>query len=161
MNQRTEIIVIDTGPLILLGKIDALAIAGQLPVSFVSPPGVREELEQGIPAGHPAIAPPWLEIRRLRSPVSTGIRDSLDRGEAEVIQLALDYGIQDVCLDDRRGRSMAKAVGLRVVGLLGLLARAKLLGLVPRLAPLTERLLKAGGRYSPALIRTFLSEYGE
>lgn len=161
MNTEPEIIVINTGPLILLGKIGALDIAGRLPVSFISPPGVREELDNGVEEGHPEVNPPWLEIRKLRSSVSPIVEMSLDRGEAEVIQLALDYGIRDVCLDDLRGRRMAKAVGLRVSGLLGLLARAKLLGIIPRLAPLTEKLLKAGGRYSTRLIKMFLSEYGE
>jgi predicted nucleic acid-binding protein len=161
MKAEPEVIVINTGPLILLGKIKALDIAGALPVSFVSPPAVRCELDNGTEAGHLRIAPSWLEIRYLRSPISPVVEMSLDRGEAEVIQLALDYGIEDVCIDDLRGRNMAKAIGLRVSGLLGLLARAKLLGIIPQLAPLTERLLKAGGRYSPKLIRTFLTKYGE
>ncbi len=161
MTAGREIIVINTGPLILLGKIDALDIVGRLPVSFVSPPAVQEELENGIEAGHRKIDPRWLEIRTLRSVVSPLVAISLDRGEAEVIQLALDYGIQDVCLDDLRGRNMAKAIGLQVTGLLGLLARAKLLGIIPRLAPLTEQLLKVGGRYSPVLIQTFLAKFGE
>ena len=161
MNPDADPVVINTGPLILLGKIDALDIVGKLPIRFVSPPAVREELDSGVAAGHLAINPPWLEIRALRSPVSPMVEMSLDRGEAEVIQLALDYGIRDVCLDDLRGRGMARAVGLRVTGLLGLLALAKLLGVIPRLAPLTEELLRSGGRYSPKLIRKFLSEYGE
>ena len=161
MKAEPEVIVINTGPLILLGKIKALDIAGQLPVSFVSPPAVREELDNGTESGHLQINPAWLEIRNLRSPVSPVVEMSLDRGEAEVIQLALDDNIPDVCIDDLRGRTMAKAVGLQVSGLLGLLARAKLLGIIPQLTPLTERLLKAGGRYSPVLIRTFLAKYGE
>jgi predicted nucleic acid-binding protein len=161
MNADPEVIVINTGPLILLGKINALDIAGQLPVSFISPPAVREELDNGAEVGHLKITPLWLEIRNLRSPISPMVEMSLDRGEAAVIQLALDYGIQDVCIDDLRGRNMAKVIGLRVSGLLGLLARAKLLGIIPQLAPLTEKLLKSGGRYSPKLIRTFLAKYGE
>lgn len=161
MNTETEIVVINTGPLILLGKIDALDIVGQLPISFISPSGVQEELNNGTEAGYLKINPSWLEIRNLRSSVSPIVEMTLDRGEAEVIQLALDYGIRDVCLDDLRGRNMAKAIGLRVTGLLGLLARAKLLGIIPQLTPLTEKLLKAGGRYSSKLIRTFLQKYGE
>lgn len=161
MNGEPEIVVINTGPLILLGKIGALDIPGRLPITFVSPPAVRDELDSGTEAGHLRINPPWLAIRNLRSPVSPMVGMALDRGEAEVIQLALDCGIQDVCLDDLHGRKMAKAIGLRVTGLLGVLARAKLLGVIPRLAPLTERLVEAGGRYSPALIRSFLAAHGE
>jgi predicted nucleic acid-binding protein len=156
-----EHMVVNTGPLILLGKIGALDIAGQLPVSFISPPAVCAELASGVGLGYLKIDPPWLEIRKLRSPVSPIAEASLDRGEAEVIQLALDYGIRDVCLDDLRGRKMAKVVGLNVTGLLGLLARAKLIGIIPLLKPFTDRLMEVGGRYSPGLIQNFLLKYGE
>lgn len=156
-----EIIVINTGPLILLDKIDALDIAGQLPVSFVSPSAVREELDAGVSEGYRTINPPWLEIRTLRTPLSPVMEMPLDRGEAEVIQLALDYSIPDVCLDDLRGRKTAKAVGLQVTGLLGLLARAKQLGIIPKLAPMTEKLLRVGARYSHSVIQNFLTEFGE
>lgn len=156
-----ETIVINTGPLILLGKIGALDIAGQLPISFVAPVAVREELDAGVEEGYQKVDPPWLEIRELRYPVSPVARMSLDWGEAEVIQLALDYGIPDVCLDDLRGRKMAKATGLKVTGLLGLLGRAKRLGLVPALTPLTDRLIEVGGRYSQKVIRNFLAGFGE
>jgi predicted nucleic acid-binding protein len=153
--------VVNTGPLILLGKIGALDVAGQLPISFISPPAVRAELVNGVGLGFPKIDPSWLEIRKLRSPVSPIVEASLDRGEAEVIQLALDYGIRDVCLDDLRGRKMAKVVGLNVTGLLGLLARAKLIGIIPLLKPFTDRLIEVGGRYSPKLVESFLLKYGE
>lgn len=161
MRMDREVVVINTGPLILLGKIDAREIIGQLPISFVSPPAVREELDAGVEEGYLKIDPLWLEIRELRSPISPVVKMSLDRGETEVIQLALDYGIPGVCLDDLRGRKMAKAIGLRVTGLLGLLGRAKLLGIIPRLTSFTESLLNAGGRYSPRVVKDFLIEFGE
>lgn len=156
-----EIVVINTGPLILLGKISALDIAGSLPVDFVSPPAVKAELLAGKLLGRPMIDPPWLEFRKLSSTVSPLIEFSLDRGEAEVIQLALDYGILDVCLDDLRGRKLARAMGLNVTGLLGLLGRAKELGLINRVKPLVDRLVEVGGRYSSKVIHKFLTEFGE
>ena len=156
-----DIIVINTGPLILLDKLNALDVAERLPVTFVSPPAVREELIAGTSSGHIKVDPPWLEIRKLRSPISPLADFSLDRGEAEVIQLALDYSIPDVCLDDLRGRKLAKALGLNVTGLLGLLGRARNLGIVHRLTPLTDRLVEVGGRYSTRVIRDFLAEFGE
>lgn len=161
LSMVNELVVINTGPLILLGKIDALDIVGQLPASFISPPAVRTELDNGVESGYIKIEPTWLEIRQLRSTISPIVEQALDRGEAEVIQLAIDYNIRDVCLDDLRGRKMAKAIGLNVTGSLGLLARAKQLGIVSQLTPLTERLIKVGGRYSPKVIQTFLAKLGE
>ncbi len=85
----------------------------------------------------------------------------LDRGEAEVIQLALDHNIRHVCLDDLRGRKVAQATGLKVMGLLAILARAKTLGIIPKLKPFTDKLLVAGAWYSPRLIAGVLAEIGE
>ena len=39
-----ERIVINTGPLIALARMDALDVAGQLPYQFICPSQVREEL---------------------------------------------------------------------------------------------------------------------
>lgn len=43
-----EIIVVNTGPLITLSRIDALDIVGKLPFRFVCPKEICDELEDGI-----------------------------------------------------------------------------------------------------------------
>lgn len=154
-------IVINSGPLILLDRIQESAILGKLPYTFICPPAVRDELDAGIYLGHRAIAPSWLAVRPLTSAVSPMIEQFLDRGEAEVIQLAVDAGIKSVCLDDLRGRKSAQAAGLKVMGLLALLGRAKKLGVIPRVAPIADKLLAAGAWYSPRIIEAVLTEVGE
>ena len=88
-------------------------------------------------------------------------RAALDQGEAEVIQLALERGHRHVCLDDLRGRRMAMASGLIVVGALGLLALAKVKGVIPAIKPYTDRLLSEGAWYSPDLVARVLAGVGE
>ena len=46
-----ERIVINTGPLIALARMDALDAIGQLPVEFVCPSEVRQELDEGAAQG--------------------------------------------------------------------------------------------------------------
>lgn len=41
-------IVIDTGPLITLQRIEAIQTVGQLPFEFVAPEEVRAELDAGV-----------------------------------------------------------------------------------------------------------------
>ncbi len=158
---HTDAIVINAGPLILLDKIDALDIIGALPCRFICPPAVRREIDAGIHRNNTPIQPPWLTVKPLTSPVSSFAELAIDQGEAEVIQLALENGIARVCLDDLRGRKIARRFGLRVTGLLGLLAWAKELGILPRMRPLTERLVEVGGRYSRQLLAIALREAGE
>ena len=158
MNDR---LVINTGPLILLAKLGALDVAAQLPITYIAPPAVREELDAGAALGYVEVRPSWLDIRELHSPILPLSGIFLGRGEAEVIQLALDLGVRVVCIDDLRGRKAAKASGLDVTGLLGLLGRTKLLGIVPRVKPFADELLRTGGRYSAKVIGEFLLEFGE
>jgi len=158
---ENESIVINSGPLILLDRIQGFDILGRMPYRFICPPAVRGELDAGVQLGHDTITPPWLEVRPLLSPVSPVIDQFLDRGEAEVIQLAIDCRLRRVCLDDLRGRKTAQAVGLNVMGLLALLGKAKVRGIIPSLKPLTDKLLAAGAWYSPKLIQAVLAEVGE
>lgn len=158
---ENETIVVNSGPLILLDRIRGFDIFAELPFRFVCPPAVRGELDAGVLLGHGIVTPPWLEVVPLSSPVPPVMEHFLDRGEAEVIQLALENRVRRVCLDDLRGRKTAVAAGLKVMGLLALLGRAKTLGIIPRLEPLADRLLAAGAWYSPKVIQAVLAEVGE
>jgi predicted nucleic acid-binding protein len=156
-----EPIVINTGPLILLEKAGALELPARLAYQFVCPPAVRLELDAGAAQGHPAIVVPWLSVLALKTPLSALAQATLDQGEAEVIQLALERGIRQVCLDDLRGRRLAAASGLRVTGVLGLLALAKNMGVIPAMKPYCDRLQKGGAWYAPELVKRVLAGVGE
>ena len=82
-------IVVNTGPLITLAKIDALSVVGRLPFQFVSPQEVFEELKAGEALGYPKIAPKWLEVQALTAPITPVALTALDLGESAVIQMAL------------------------------------------------------------------------
>ncbi len=78
-----------------------------------------------------------------------------------MIQLALEQSIGRVCIDERKGRRVALAVGLQVTGSLGLLGKAKLLGIIPELRPEIEKLKKVGIYYGDGPIREILRGVGE
>jgi len=154
-------LVINTGPLIAFDRMGCLDEIGRLPFVFVCPDEVRHELDEGEAAGHPGIAPSWLAVQKLSSqPPSFGLVE-LDLGEAAVIQLALEMKTSHVAIDEWKGRRMALAMGLKVVGSLGLLAKAKQLGLVSEVGPFIQRAIDVGIRYHPALVSLVLKELGE
>jgi len=70
----------------------------------------------------------WLE--RLNSPQTLPpfLQNSLDMGEAAVIQAALSHGLGLVCIDEKMGRRIARLHGLAVTGSVGILLKAKRLG---------------------------------
>lgn len=158
---KNDVIVINSGPLIILDKIDALDIAGALPCRFICPPAVRKEVDAGIHRNNSLITPDWLTVKSLAAPMSCFADLTIDLGEAEVIQLALENSIPRVCLDDLRGRKIARRFGLRVTGLLGLFSWAKALGIIPGIRPFAGRMLAVGGRYSLQLINTVLTDADE
>lgn len=156
-----DLLIINTGPLIAFDRMGCLDLIGRLPFAILCPNEVRRELDTGERAGHPRITPPWLGVRGLSSPVTAFGLVGLDLGETAVIQLALELGSTPVAIDDWKGRRVALAMGLTVTGSLGLLGRAKQLGLVSAIRPLVERAASAGIRYHPQLVSAVLAELGE
>jgi len=64
----------------------------------------------------------------------------LHGGETAALSLAVERGADAVLMDERAGRAAANALGLKTVGLLGILLLARQKGLIPAIAPLLDRL---------------------
>jgi predicted nucleic acid-binding protein len=154
-------IVIDTGPLIALARMDALDAIGRLPLEFICPTEVRDELDEGAAQGYPLIAPSWLTVVPLSSPLSPANLAALDKGEGAVIQLAIEQGRLRVSIDEIQGRRIAATLGVRIVGSLGLIARAKTLGIIEAVRPLIEKAMQKGIHYHPHLVSQILTAAGE
>jgi uncharacterized protein len=105
--------------------------------------------------------PAWATVQPLKAAIEPLGSLLLDAGEAAFIQLAIEQRIEDVCIDEWRGRRAAVAVGLRVTGSLGLLGRAKRLGLIATIRPWIDKLTACGVHYHPDLVRRFLQGIGE
>ena len=56
--------------------------------------------------------------------------NTLDRGEASVIQTALDLDIALVAIDEVVGRRAARLAGLQITGSIGILLKARKQGLI-------------------------------
>jgi predicted nucleic acid-binding protein len=86
----------------------------------------------------------------------------LDAGEAEALALALQSPSSVLLLDEVAARAVAASLGIRVIGTLGLLVRAKQDDLIPQVAPLLRKLMVEGQfRVSPALVHATLKRAGE
>ncbi len=82
------------------------------------------------------VLPPWIRERSLQQPIAGEVlRASLGPGESEAISLALEIRADRLIVDERAGRRVAEALGLRVAGVLGLLVLSKQRGLIPTLRP--------------------------
>lgn len=133
MPERRKKIVINTGPIIALA-----AALGDLNVleTLYSQVIVSHEVSREILAGGSngfAVKEfrqaKWLEIRNQPLEIMPHLFNSLDLGEASVIQLALNENIRNVCIDEDVGRRVARLNNLKVTGSVGILIRAKKEGL--------------------------------
>lgn len=122
-----ESAVVDSSCLIGLERIGRLDLLPALYDPIIAPPEVAHEF--GTPL-------PWLHIESPNNQaLVTALRVNLDKGESEAIALAYERDLL-VILDDLPARSIAKSIGLKIIGLVGVLVRAKWDGLIPELKPL-------------------------
>jgi predicted nucleic acid-binding protein len=90
------------------------------------------------------------------------LQRDLDLGEAEAIALAIERKADLLLVDERRGRRTARASGIRVTGLLGVVAQAKQTGLIGEAKPVIDALMSVGRFWiGRALYQDVLAELGE
>jgi predicted nucleic acid-binding protein len=132
MPDQAKVVVTNTTPLIALtaatGNLDVLRC---LYSRVVVPYEVAEEIRAG---GREAFGvavfdqASWLEISPEPLVLLPYLQNTLDRGEASVIQTALQLGINLVCIDETIGRRAARLSNLSVTGAIGVLLKAKSMG---------------------------------
>jgi len=117
-------VIVDTSCLIILSKINKLDLLKQLFTEVIIPEAVSQEFGEPLPA--------YLQV--YTAPIDDKLLQMasafLDKGESEVIALALETNAEGVIIDEKKGRKMSKAMGLKVIGTMGVLARATIDGLI-------------------------------
>jgi hypothetical protein len=160
------IVVSDTSPVLNLARIGRLDLLPTLYRQVLIPIRVYEELRAGGPTSPRQIdfaSFPWLIVtsagdqRRVEQ-----LRAELDQGEAEAIVLAIERRADLLLVDERRGRRIAAASGLRVTGLVGVIAQAKRAGAIDAAKPVLDDLIRVARFWiGPALYAEVLAQLGE
>ena len=126
---ETEKVVINTGPLLaLIAGIGDLSLLELLYKRVLVSFEVCQEIEAGGASGFGVSEfrkSSFIEKRSNPLTIAPFLRNTLDLGEASVIQLALDENIHTVCIDESMGRRIARLNGLKLTGSIGVLIRAK------------------------------------
>lgn len=161
-------IVSNTSPILSLAVIDRLDLLRQQFTELFIPPVVQQELnpESDLPGAgtiQQALQDGWIRIVDLQdTKTAQALALELDQGEAAAIALALELELQDILMDEREGRTRAKALGLQPVGVLGVLLRAKQQGAIASLKIEMQALRsKVGFFIAAALYEQLLEAAGE
>jgi len=89
-----------------------------------------------------------------------GSAEGLDEGETAAIALAILLGADLLLMDERKGVTVARGMGLRVTGTLGVLDIAAQRGLVD-FAQAADRLRRTSFRISGALLDSLLRKHAQ
>ncbi len=158
-------LVINTSPLLaLIAGCGSLTPFEGLYRELVVPREVADEIESGGAAAFAVAefcAASWLRRWPQRLTPVPLLSNALDKGEATVIQLALDEGIDTVCIDEAVGRRLARLYGLSVTGSVGVLLRAKRESRIASMRHAIDRMRAQGIWLRDAVVAFALREAGE
>jgi uncharacterized protein len=156
-------VVSNTSPVLNLAIVGRLDLLHQQFGEVCLPQAVTDELRieldlPGSAAVRAAQQAGWLLSERVKDRVRVAIlQRDLDSGEAEAIALALQKRADWLLLDERDARRVAKSLGLKVTGVLGILLKASLDGQLPSLREAMDQLRDlADFRISAALYTELL-----
>ena len=159
-----RLVAADASPLIGLASAGAFGLLRELFHKVTVTAAVRDEVLAGgelpgAPELEAAIRDGWIEVvPNCRDP------EFVDLGAGESSTLAFARSHPSACLvlmDDPLGRSHARAHGLAVTGVAGVLLAARKAGLVDSIRPFFERLERSEFRLSNEIVRAILEQAGE
>ena len=159
-----EAVISNTSPLQYLYQLGQLTLLAHFYQQVTIPPAVVQELADGAALGVALPVLPevsWLQVQAPSSTQVWRVASTLGAGEREALALALETPNALLLLDDGCARRFGRLLGLRMTGRVGVLAQATRDGLVPRLAPLLDRLAALGFRLSTQAQAIALTLVGE
>ena len=137
-------VIADTCCLIALSKIQAIELLKKLYEEVFITKEIALEFGENLPE--------WIRIENVKNKRYQQLLDLfLDLGEASAIALALEMDDVLLILDDLKGRKEAEKLGFRITGTLGILIKAKNVGLITELKSYVEKLKVVGFRISPKI----------
>lgn len=162
---NTPAIAINTSPLItLVAAWGSLTPLSRLYEEVWVPFEVCQEILQGgstrfaVLEFEQAI---WLAKQATPLTIAPWLLNTLDLGEASVIQLALDQHIKTVCIDETVGRRMARLSGLQLTGSIGVVLKAKQQNPSLSVRTAIDNMLRHNIRLSQTVIDFALTQSGE
>ncbi len=159
-------IVSNTTPLIGLASIGHFELLQQLFGKIIIPQAVYNEAvvsgrEKG-GAKQEILSSDWIEVVSVVDSLAVEVLlDELDLGEAEVIVLARELNADWVLMDEKKGRRKLSQLGIRKIGTVGLLLKAKEAGYIKSVTKYLTQLRESGFSISQYVFDRILQEAGE
>ena len=143
------IVVSNASAIINLAAVGQLDLLRQLYDKIAIPQAVYHEIAVvgvGQPGATEVQTLEWIETRQVvNRTLVASLQIELDKGETEAIALAVELKAELLLLDERLGRAVASRLGLKFIGLLGVLIEARGKRLIPAVKPVLDNLITQAG----------------
>ncbi len=147
-------IISDTSCFILLTNIGELEILHKVYGQITTTSEIAAEYSD--------ILPDWVEIRNVTDKYKQQLLElQIDKGESSAIALALETPESTLIIDDYKARRIAENLHLAYTGTIGVIIKAKLLGIIPSIRPIIEKIKQTNFRISLEIEINALREAGE
>lgn len=144
-----KVVISDTSTLILFQKIEQLELLKKLYIELLTTPEIAEEYGE--------ILPNWIKVESVADrKYQEFLETQVDSGEASAIALAKEYDDVLLLIDDMKARKLANKLNLKITGTLGIIHKAKQVGLIDNVKPLIEKLLNTNFRIKDNIIQEIL-----
>lgn len=149
-----KMIISDTSCLILFHNIGELDLLRKVYNSVTTTPEVAQEFQEKLPD--------WIHIENVKDKkYQEFLETQIDWGEASAIALAKEMEDPLLLLDDLKARKLATKLNLKFTGTLGVIHKAKQLGVLEKVKPLIEKLQETNFRISEKIIEELLRKNNE
>ena len=147
-------IVSDTSCFIILTNIGELNLLQTVYGQITTTAEVADKFGETLPL--------WVEIAAPSDKYRQKILElQLDKGEASAIALVLKIPESTIISDDQKARKIAENLGLEITGTIGVILKAKLLGIIPSIKPFLVKVRNTNFRLSDEIEQQALKEAGE
>jgi hypothetical protein len=159
-------IVSNASPLINLARINQLELLHKLYGEIYIPEAVWQEVVvagTGLPGADIVATASWIKRQVVtNASLVQALQQDLDAGESEALALALELKAELLLMDEILGRETAQHLGLRFIGIIGILIEAKHAGQVKVIKPYLDALREdAGFRVRETLYEHVLQDVNE
>lgn len=152
----------NTTPLIALSSIGQLNL---LPCLFTEVHLVSEVIEECAVGGTITVpdlhALPWVKVLESTQVQYPTVLLELDKGEKHTLDMVRKPNADWVIIDEKIGRNMAEYLGLKVIGTLGILLKAKQQNWIPSFREAAEAMMRQGIGYNHSLVDKLARQIGE
>jgi len=136
-----SVVISDTSCFIVLSKINELDLLRNVYGNVCTTPEIASEYGDALPE--------WVNIIPVKDKYRQQLLEiQLGKGESSAMALSLEIPDSIIILDDYKARKTAEILNLKFIGTIGLIIKAKLMGVIPSVKPLLQKIRETNFRLS-------------